>query len=126
VLVKRSGIVSAVSSTFPGSLLVAHNLPGTFPAAAGPLVVEASGMFDSTSAGPRTLSCAAVVNNEPLQPQNFVVAAMETHRAFRYVAVVSAKASDSVGFGCLADGSGVTTADVVMTALAAQNGTQAS
>jgi hypothetical protein len=47
-----------------------------------------------------------------------------TTRAYRYVAVISAKATDVVGFGCLASGADVSSTESIMTVLAASSGSQ--
>ena len=49
-----------------------------------------------------------------------------TTRAYRYVAVVTAKASDVIGFGCAASDTGVSSTESIMTVLAASSGSQVS
>ena len=129
VLVKRGAAIPNVSTSSPGTLFTAVLLPATFPASAGPLLVDVSGTFTNTNASARTLTCDAVLGGVPVPvpaPSDFAVAGSAINRAFRYVAVVTGKAGDSIGFGCLASGSDVSASDVVVTVLAAEHGVQVS
>ena len=128
VLVKRTGPVAAIATAFPGTLFTAHTLPAGFPATAGPTLVDVSGLFTNANAAARTLQCSAVLNGMPaggLAQMDFAVPGSTT-RAYRYVAVVSAKATDVVGFGCLASGADVSSTESIMTVLAASSGSQVS
>ena len=127
VLVKRAGPVAAIAAA-PGTLFTAHALPAGFPATAGPTLVDVSGLFTNANAAARTLQCSAVINGMPaggLAQMDFAVAGSTT-RAYRYVAVISAKATDVVGFGCAASGADVSSTESIMTVLAASSGSQVS
>jgi hypothetical protein len=128
VLVKRVGAVGAVPTALTGPF-TSEVLPASFPASAGPLLVDVSGRFTNTTGAERTVTCDAVVNGviAPVPaPQAFSLVIAEARRAFRYVAVVTAKRTDTVGFGCLASDTGVTADELVVTLLAAGSGSQVS
>jgi hypothetical protein len=125
VLVKRAGPVGAIAGV-PGTLFTAHELPAGFPVTAGPTLVDVSGLFTNANAAARTLQCSAVLNGAPaggLAQMDFAVPGSTT-RAYRYVAVISAKATDVVGFGCIASGADVSSTESIMTVLAASSGSQ--
>jgi hypothetical protein len=125
VLVKRAGPIAAIAGV-PGTLFTAHALPAGFPATAGPTLVDVSGLFTNANASARTLQCSAVINGAPaggLAQMDFAVPGSTT-RAYRYVAVINAKANDVVGFGCAATGSDVSSTESIMTLLAASSGSQ--
>ena len=127
VLVKRAGPIATIGPA-PGTLFTAHALPAGFPATAGPTLVDVSGLFTNANAAARTLQCSAVLNGMPaggLAQMDFAVPASTT-RAYRYVAVITAKATDVVGFGCAATGADVSSTESIMTVLAASSGSQVS
>ncbi len=127
VLVKRSGPIAAIGPA-PGTLFTAHALPAGFPATAGPTLIDVSGLFTNANVTARTLQCSAVINGAPaggLAQMDFPVAGSTT-RAYRYVAVISAKATDVVGFGCAASDVGVSSTESILTVLAASSGSQVS
>jgi hypothetical protein len=129
VLVKRAAAIPAVSTILPGTLFTSEALPAGFPSSPGPLLVDVSGTFTNTNASPRTLTCDAVVNGvvAPVPgPSDFAVAGNQANRSFRYVAVVTGKAGDAIGFGCLASGADVSATDVVVTVMAVAHGVQVS
>jgi hypothetical protein len=59
-------------------------------------------------------------------PGDLAVAGNEARRTFRYVAVITAAAGDSVGFGCVASGAGVSASEVTLVFTAAEHGSQVS
>ena len=131
VLVKRLAPIATVSQTQDASaLFTGFELPGTFEAAPSPVLFEVTGSFASGSA--RSVTCDAVRDGAPVQhvsgsttinaAQAFAVPAGSVMRAFHYVAVVDASAGQSLGFGCIADGAGVSAPESQVIVTGAEHG----
>ena len=131
MLVKRLAPVPTISQTMDASaLFTGFTLPATFAASQAPVLFEASGSFASGSL--RTVTCDAVRNGVAVDKvsgnpavnaaQDFAVPAGSEMRAFHYVAVIDAQAGDSLGFGCIANGAGVSAPESNVTVTAAEHG----
>jgi Collagen triple helix repeat (20 copies) len=133
VVVKRLAPVAAISQTMDASaVFTAFLLPATFAPAPAPVLFEATGSFANPTAAARTVTCDAIRNGTPVvkvadndavdAAQMFMVPAGDAMRAFHYVAVIRAQAGDSLGFGCIADGPGVSAPESRVLATGVEHG----